>query len=401
MADRRIRCVSVDKRLARRGIGFPVTRAILFAAALLLCGTGGIVEWRGKAAELDCKSIWNQPDPGTRDAAGMYLGVNYYGALALEQGEMLDDLSKLKGKGFRLVRVWPIILPGNDPGKSLVQIKWDDALKQYKVFLNSDKVGQFEALLLNWPGKGYQLDLSFDIQEFQRLSYFANYTIKPPNKSCPPYSVYEAAVMAVANYVKTKHPNWVSRVMIDVANEAVNAGGGPSDSGVGGTAFCRLTLDGTYSGKSWSWLLKDLITKVRGLGFESFFSMVGIGSKSDVISAAICYNKVYGQNFTNAPRAYIAPHFSREPCPSGWALKTSDRISCLYSSAVTGVDIKTYPLYMQEENRRRYTCCDASSSGLGAAGDCSPKKGDFCESWLKTCDVTTETKATDFFESLT
>lgn len=112
MAKRGIRWLGVVRRVPSRGAGLPLTRAFFLGGALLLCASAGIVEWTGKAADLDCQSIWNQPDPDTR-GAGMYLGVNYYGALALDPGEMVGDLTWLKSKGFTLIRVWPVICPRN------------------------------------------------------------------------------------------------------------------------------------------------------------------------------------------------------------------------------------------------------------------------------------------------
>ncbi len=320
----------------------------------------------------------------------MYLGVNHYGALPLDADIMQQDLTYLKARGFTLIRVWPVICPQNKSARS--------PINREGAFARPEKKDQFDQLVTTWLGNGsnYRLDLSFDIKEFQRVSYYPERIVKKP-----PFSKYQKAIMTVVNQVasvatSTNHPEFRSQVVIDVANEGVRAGATLSDDDYRGTAFCRLTLDGNSSGKAWHRLLAGLISNVRAKGIEAFFSMLGISDETDVKNAAKYYYQVYGQDFTRRPRAYIAPHFERGPCPTGWASNTAGRISCLYSTQLTGYDIKRYPLYMQEENRRRYECC-VPKPLMQKPGDCDPQ-GDFCDSWGLACS--SDSVADDFFKSL-
>lgn len=107
----------------------------------------------------------------------------------------------------------------------------------------------------------------------------------------------------------------------------------------------------------------------RDKGVNAFFSVIAGGAEADpspsddstyIVRAATYYRKVYGGTTWTGPAPLLAPHFSRKPCYSEWAQRSGQRIFKLS----TGDGMAKYPVYVQEENRRRdkQGCCGQPGS---------------------------------------
>lgn len=275
------------------------------------------------------------------------LGISYYGAFYYPWSSTVSkDFAKIADAGYTVIRVWATWCGPDCRSGSLVSADGSIA-----------HLNKLNSMLAFAKNRNVYLDITFEPAQFTKLAG-AN----------APYANYKKAIKNVAQAVKDANAR--SWVIMDVCNECM-AGGTktkPEETEIANTELTKLSYGSGDPEQKYPAVLRDLITGARDKGVNAFFSVIAGGAESNPSTtddttyarrAASYYRNVYKDAGWSGPAPLLAPHFSRKPCDSEWAERTGRRIFELATSQ--GMD--PYPIYVQEENRRRdkQGCCGWTS----------------------------------------
>lgn len=307
-------------------------------------------------------------------SGGMRLGISYYAALGFDAEVVVKpEICELLDHDYVIIRLFATWSGG-----------YADA--QFANCAGTPRIDQRNRLVSLFKyarDRNFVIDVSFDIREY--VNKCGSLT----------YSQYREAVRQVA--VLARDNGASGKVIIDVCNECIVA---DRVDAIDSTDvkperrwdFTHLDkfpkdvegsigrdLDGNKI-LTVQAALVDLIETVQSVQADqttspgAFFSVMPSGTKTDdEISAnyAVYYTSVYShRRVKDGNKLYVAPHFKRTPCiPLGnsndnWAELTGSRIQKM-KNGLAG--IPAYRVYIQEENRRYYSCFADSPDPLRSA----------------------------------